>query len=134
MPLVNDTKSLITPTLKGLHLFHFDGAPCAQRVRFVLGEKGLKRGREVKFDADTADVAQGEIGHWVSRSVSLIKKENMTQNYAQIHPNMVVPALVHDGDLYLESMDIIEYLDHAFGGDPFVPNDPAIREKTMASV
>lgn len=134
MALVKNTKSTVVPKLKGLHLFHFDGAPCAQRVRFVLGEKGLQRGREVKFDADSLDAAQGQEGHWVSRSVSLVKKENMTQSYAEIHPNMVVPALVHDGQLILESMDIIEYLDEAFGGDPFMPTDPTIREQTMALV
>ena len=134
MPLVNDTKSTFAPQLKGLHLFHFDGAPCAQRVRFVLGEKGLRRGRELKFDADSNDAIQGQDGHWVSRSVSLIKKENMTQSYSEIHPNMVVPALVHDGQLVLESMDIIEYLDQTFGGNPFVPTDAAIREETMALV
>ena len=134
MPFVNDTKSTIVPQLKGLHLFHFDGAPCAQRVRFVLGEKGLQRGSEVKFDAETADAIQAEDGKWISRSVSLIKKENMTQSYAQIHPNMVVPALVNDGQLILESMDIIEYLDQAFAGDPFVPTDSTFREATMARV
>ncbi len=103
-------------------------------MRFVLGEKGLKRGREEKFDADTQDAAQAQEGHWISRSVSLIKKENMTQSYADIHPNMVVPALVHDGRLYLESMDIIEYLDQAFGGAPFVPAESPLRENTLALV
>ncbi len=134
MALVTDSKSTIVPNLKGLHLFHFDGAPCAQRVRFVLGEKGLKRGREEKFDADSQDAAQAQDGHWISRSVSLIKKENMTQHYAEIHPNMVVPALVHDGQLYLESMDIIEYLDQAFGGSAFVPAESPLRENTLALV
>jgi glutathione S-transferase len=134
MALVTDSKSTIVPNLKGLHLFHFDGAPCAQRVRFVLGEKGLKRGREEKFDADTQDADQAQDGHWISRSVSLIKKENMTQSYAEIHHNMVVPALVHDGQLYLESMDIIEYLEQAFGGSPFVPTESPLRENTLALV
>ena len=134
MPLISNSKSPVVPKLQGLHLFHFDGAPCAQRVRFVLGEKGLKRGREVRFDADNEVANQGQNGHWISRSVSLIKKENMTQSYAQIHPNMVVPALVHDGRLYLESMDIIEYLDEAFGGSPFIPTDPVEREAAMQLV
>lgn len=134
MPLVSDSKSAVVPDLKGLHLFHFDGAPCAQRVRFVLGEKGLKRGREVKFDDPGPAAAQAQEGCWVSRSVSLIRKENMTQSYAEIHPNMVVPALVHDGKLYLESMDIIQYLDQAFGGSPFIPAESPLRENTLALV
>jgi glutathione S-transferase len=35
-----------------------------------------------------------------------------------------IVSLVHDGVLYIESIDIIEYLDDAFGGDPLMPRDP----------
>ena len=115
--------------LKGLHLFHFDGAPCAQRVRFALGEKGLQRGREVRFDSiDHADT-EGESGHWVSRIVSLVKKHHMTEAYAKVHPDMVVPALVHDGTLYLESMDIIEYLDETFSGPRLSPQSGEVHQR-----
>tara|TARA_R100001143_G_scaffold33234_1_gene31790 strand:+ start:1379 stop:2305 length:927 start_codon:yes stop_codon:yes gene_type:complete len=134
MPQVNDSKSEIVPRLQGLHLFHFDGAPCAQRVRFVLGEKNLQRGREVKFDSVSPDTLAAATGTWISRSVSLIKKQNMSAEYARIHPDMVVPALAHDGRLYLESMDIIEYLDQAFGGPAFIPSDPGKRQETLALV
>lgn len=134
MPLVEQPKSQIPDQLEGLHLFHFDGAPCAQRVRFALGEKGLSRGREEKFDSVAPSAVEGEPGRWVSRMVSLVKKDHLTQAYAEIHPNMVVPALVHDGNLYLESMDIIEYLDAAFGGAPLVPTDPILKAATMARV
>ncbi|QLC21177.1 glutathione S-transferase family protein [Parasphingopyxis sp. CP4] len=134
MALIHTPASPIPEQLEGVHLFHFDGAPCAQRVRFALGEKGLARGREVVFDSVTPDDVTGEDGKWVSRRVSLVKKEHMTDAYAAIHPDMVVPALVHDGRLYLESMDIITYLDEAFGGDPMVPADPELRTATMARV
>ena len=134
MPKVEQPASPIPGALKGLHLFHFDGAPCAQRVRFALGEKGLARGREEKFDSVTPTAVVGEPGRWVSRIVSLVKKDHMTRTYAEIHPNMVVPALVHDGDLYLESMDIIEYLDEAFGGAPLIPTEPTLRAATMQRV
>jgi glutathione S-transferase len=134
MPRVEHPKSPIPGALKGLHLFHFDGAPCAQRVRFALGEKGLARGREERFDSVVPAAVAGESGRWVSRIVSLVKKDHMTQSYADIHPNMVVPALVHDGSLYLESLDIIEYLDEAFGGAPLIPTEPALRSATMKRV
>ena len=134
MPKVEKPASPIPGALQGLHLFHFDGAPCAQRVRFALGEKGLARGREEKFDSVTPTAVVGEPGRWVSRIVSLVKKDHMTRTYAEIHPNMVVPALVHDGDLYLESMDIIEYLDEAFGGAPLIPTEPTLRAATMQRV
>lgn len=134
MPKIERPMSPIPRQLKGLHLFHFDGAPCAQRVRFALGEKGLARGREERFDAVTPSAVRGEDGRWVSRVVSLVKKQHMTETYAQIHPNMVVPALVHDGVLYLESMDIIEYLDQAFGGTCLIPQDSELRAATMERV
>jgi glutathione S-transferase len=134
MPRVTAPKSAIPGQLRGLHLFHFDGAPCAQRVRFALGEKGLRRGREVRFDAVTPEAVAAEPGRWVSRIVSLVRKDHMTPTYAEIHPNMVVPALVHDGALYLESMDIIEYLDQAFGGPALIPADLDLRSATMARV
>ncbi len=121
MSIVEHPRSPIIGKLEGLHLFHFEGAPCAQRVRFALHEKGLVRGREVKFDADDSAACLGEDGAWVSRHVSLVKKEHMTRSYALIHPHLVVPALVHNGQLHIESMDIVEYLDKAFGGKPLVP-------------
>lgn len=134
MPKIDNPKSQIPANLKGLHLFHFDGAPCAQRVRFALGEKGLSRGREEKFDSISSASVEGEDGRWVSRVVSLVKKDHMTKTYSEIHPNMVVPALVHEGNLYLESMDIIEYLDEAFGGAPLIPDDPHLRAQAMEKV
>ena len=134
MPKIDAPENPITPQLSGLHLFHFDGAPCAQRVRFALGEKGLARGREVAFDSIAPQALAGENGKWVSRVVSLAKKAHVTPAYAQIHLNMVVPALVHDADLYLESMDIIEYLDNAFGGARLAPEEPTLRAATMERV
>ncbi|MEP4485617.1 MAG: glutathione S-transferase family protein [Halioglobus sp.] len=133
MALVENPKSPIVGKIKGIHLFHYDGAPCAQRVRFALHEKGLTRGREVKFDADDAASCAAQDGAWVSRQVSLVKKEHMTEVYSLIQPNLVVPALVHDGKLHVESMEIIEYLDDAFGGAPLVPKqDSAAMEDAIA--
>lgn len=134
MARVDQPTSPIPAQLKGLHLFHFDGAPCAQRVRFALGEKGLHRGREVRFDDVSPEGCAGEEGNWVSRGVSLVRKDHMTPAYAEIHPNMVVPALVHDGVLYLESLDIIRYLDDAFGGPRLVPEEPALQAATLERV
>ena len=121
MPRIDNPKSPIVPKLEGVHLFHFDGAPCAQRVRFALAEKGLVRGREVKFNAGDEQACGGEDSAWVSRIVSLIRKDHLTEAYSEIQPNLVVPALVHDGVLYTESMDIVRYIDETFGGDPLLP-------------
>lgn len=125
MAYIENPKSALVPKLKGLHLFHFDGAPCAQRVRFALAEKGLTRGKEVSFDATDSASCSAEESTWTSRIVSLVNKDHLSDFYGEIQPNLVVPALVHDGRLYIESMEIIEYLDDAFGGERLVPNDDA---------
>jgi glutathione S-transferase len=63
---------------------------CSQRVRIMLEEKGLK---------------------WTSHYVDIPKGDNLTDFYQGINPNGVVPTLVHDGRVIIESTDILAYLD-----------------------
>ena len=123
MPRIEFPQSKLIAKLTGLHLFHFDPAPCGQRVRFALAEKGLLRGKEVKWNSDAPDSLAADEGTWVSRHVSLIKKDHLNAAYAEIQPNMVVPALVHDGRLYIESMDIVDYIDKTWPANPLLPPD-----------
>lgn len=58
---------------------------------------------------------------WHSHHVELATLEHLTEEYQAIHPKGVVPALVHDGALYIESNDIIRYLDEEFPGDSLMP-------------
>lgn len=94
---------IITPTnksvldLKGLHLYHSAISNCAMRVRIVLDEKSLP---------------------WLSHHLDLLKGETHTPEYFGINPNGVVPTLVHDGVVIIESDDIIEYLDEKFPNPP----------------
>lgn len=128
MAIVKNPSSPLVGKLEGMHLFHFEGAPCAQRVRFALAERGLTPGRAVDWTSDAAADCSGEEGRWVSRHVSLIKHDNITPEYAAIHPNMVVPALVHDGVLHIESMDIVRYIDDLMPGEKLLPEHQARRE------
>jgi len=91
---------------KGLHLYHSAMSNCSMRVRMALEEKGLP---------------------WESHHLDLTKKETHTPEYFGINPNGVVPALVHDGRVIIESDDIIEYLDGRFPQPPLSPVDPAQR-------
>ncbi len=134
MARVDQPRSPLVAQLSGLHLFHFEGAPCAQRVRFALAEKGLVRGAEVDWDSDSPSSLRAEEGTWTSRHVSLIKKQHLTEGYAAIHPNLVVPALVHDGVLHIESMDIIDYLDQRWPEHPLVPVDSTAAAHARALV
>lgn len=134
MPQIDTPESPLVTRLSGVHLFGFDGAPCSQRVQFALAEKGLRRGRSVPWRSARAGDIVAAAGTYNFRSVSLTKHENLTPEYAAIQPNMVVPALVHDGRLYVESMDIIEYLDQAWPEQPLIPPQAAAAELAASLV
>ena len=78
---------------KGLHLYHSGISNCAMRVRMTLEEKNLP---------------------WTSHEIDILKKENLTAEYFSIHPKGLVPALVDDGVVIIESDDIIDHLDKKF--------------------
>ncbi len=124
MPRLANPPSPLVEKLQGVHLFHFDGAPCAQRVRFALGEKGLVRGVESAWNSTAPETLLAAPGTWISRQVSLLKKRHLSDEYAAIQPNMVVPALLHDGVLYVESMDIIRYVDEQWSRPRLFPTEP----------
>ncbi len=102
MGLIEPTDPTVK-TLKGLHLYHYAGSNCAMRVRITLEEKGLA---------------------WESHHLDLLKKEHLTPQYFAINPNGLVPTLVHDGAVIIESNDIIDYIDRTFPEPPLRPTDP----------
>lgn len=75
--------------LKGLHLWHAPMSSCSQRVRITMVESGRD---------------------FESHLVNLEKDEHATPEYQRIHPKGLVPALVEDGRLYIESIDIIGHI------------------------
>ena len=105
---------IVTPTnksateLEGLHLYHADMSNCSMRVRMTLEEKDLL---------------------WTSHHLDLRKKEAVTPDYVGIHPKGLVPTLVHDGVVHIESNEIIEYLDETFPDPPLQPKSPKERDE-----
>ena len=87
---------------KGLHLYHAGISNCAMRVRMTLEEKNLS---------------------WVSHHIDITKKENLTEEYFSIHPKGLVPALVEDGVIIIESDDIIDHVDKKYPNPPLRPID-----------
>lgn len=83
-----------------LTLYHADTAVCAAKVRITLAEKEL--------------VFEGHL-------VNLHAGDQFRPAYLQLNPNAVVPTLVHDGEVLIESGVINEYLDEAFPGKPLRP-------------
>ena len=85
---------------QGLHLYHSGISNCSMRVRMVLEEKKLD---------------------WESHHLNILKKEHITSEYFGINPNGLVPTLVHDGVVIIESDDIIEYVDNLAPFNPLTP-------------
>lgn len=89
-----------------IELYHFGFSTCSQKVRLVLAEKGLE---------------------FQSHEVDLLSGEQHDPAYLKLNPNHVVPTLVHDGRVLLESSLIIAYLDDAFAEPPMRPADASGR-------
>ena len=100
---------------KGIHLLHFAGSSCSQKVRILLAEKGIP---------------------WVSHPVDLARQKNTTPWFLGINPRGVVPVLVHDGVVHVESNDIMQYLDEEIPSPvaPFFPRDDAERQLVAESL
>ena len=61
---------------------------------------------------------------WQSHVIDLAKMEHATPEYQSINPNGLVPTLIHDGRTYIESIDIIQYLDELAAAPSLSPVDP----------
>lgn len=59
---------------------------------------------------------------WTSHHLNTRKGEHITPEYFGINPNGVVPTLVHDGDVWIESIDIIRYLDGRYPEPRLTPS------------
>lgn len=85
---------------KGVHLFHFPGSSCSQKVRVFLNLKGIP---------------------WDSHIVDLGSFENMGERYLGINPRGLVPTLIIDGEVHIESNDIIALLEERFPEPKLIP-------------
>ena len=85
---------------KGVHIFHFFLSSCSQKLRIFLNLKGIP---------------------WQPHPIDLSKNENLTPWFLGINPRGLLPVLVHDGAVYIESNDIITYLERAFPQVKLIP-------------
>jgi glutathione S-transferase len=89
-----------------LHLYHGTTSVCSIKARLALAEKALA---------------------WEGEVLNLQRGDQHRPEYARLNPNEVVPTLVHDGRIVIESTLIIEYLDETFPDPPLMPADPYSR-------
>ena len=55
--------------------------------------------------------------------------EQFSPDFLKINPKGLVPVLVHDGEIILESNAIVQYLDEVFPDAPLLPQDAAQRAR-----
>ena len=91
-----------------IELYHNDMSVCAQKVRFALGEKTLQ---------------------WKNRHLNLRAGDQQKPEYVKLNPNAVVPTLVDDGNVIIESTVICEYLDDAYPEPSLSPRNPVERAR-----
>jgi len=89
---------------KGLHLFHGAMSSCSQKLRIFLNLKRID---------------------WQGHELNLAQNETYTDYFMGINPRGLVPVLVADGEVHIESNDIITLLEARFPEPCLIPKDRA---------
>ena len=89
-----------------MKLYHAPISTCSQKVRLVLAEKGLD------YESEFLDLQNGD---------------QFRPEYLSMNPGGVVPTLVDDGNVLIESSLINEYLEDAYPEPTLTPDTPAAR-------
>jgi glutathione S-transferase len=95
------------PALNTPTLYHARTSVCSVKARLALAEKG------VNFDS----------------KLLTLRGDQFDLHYMKLNPNAVVPTLVHDGRVIIESTVIMHYVDEVFAGEPLMPADPLARAR-----
>ncbi|MEE2760326.1 MAG: glutathione S-transferase family protein [Pseudomonadota bacterium] len=95
---------------RGLHLFHFKGSSCSQKTRIFLNLKDID---------------------WESHPLDLGAGENHTYYFLGINPRGLVPCLIFEGEVHIESNDIMTMLDVRYPERKLIPQG---REDKMAAL
>ena len=100
--------------LGNFKLYNALQSTCSQRVRYTLHYKSISYSMEI---------------------LDLFSGDQLKPEYLSINPNGVVPALVHDGKIVLDSSVIIEYLeDININHNPLRPAEPENAAKMRAMI
>lgn len=95
-----------------LKLYNAAHSTCSQKVRICLAEKHLPF-EDIKLDLGKS-------------------KDHLKPEYLKINPNGVVPTLVDDGSIIIDSSVICEYLDEKYPAIRLTPEDVVERAKMRA--
>ena len=87
---------------KGFNLLHLAGSACSQKLRIFLNLKEID---------------------WISHHIDLTKNEQFDSWYLGINPRGLVPTLVHNGNVHIESNDIMQYIESVNTDVVLFPNE-----------
>jgi maleylacetoacetate isomerase len=96
-----------------MRLYTYFRSTAAYRVRIALNLKGLS------YDPVTTDL-RNEV------------RDHKRSEYLSLNPQGLIPALEHEGQVFAQSLAIIEYLDERFPSPPLLPKTPAERAAVRA--
>ena len=99
---ITDIKTKEVLSWEGIHLLHFKGSACSQKLRIFLNIKNID---------------------WHSHEINLIKQEQFSEWFLGINPRGLVPTLVDNGEVHIESNDIMMYLDKKFPKNKLFPDN-----------
>ncbi len=96
-----------------MQLYSYFRSSASYRVRIALALKGLS---------------------YQTIAIHLVKGEHKQAPFLSINPQTRVPALTtDDGDLLIQSLAIIDWLDETHPAPPFLPSDPIARARVRAA-
>ena len=100
--LSSDIKTKEILDWKGVHLLNYQFSACSMKTRIYLNLKKIP---------------------FTSHQINLSAGENFSEWFQGINPRSLVPVLIHDGEVHIESNDILEYLEGCFKEYPLIPEN-----------
>ena len=97
---------------KGIHLLNYQFSACSMKTRIYLNLKNIP---------------------FKSHQINLSAGENFSPWFQGINPRSLVPVLIHDGDVHIESNDILQYLEVCFKNNPLIPADKQTQVSELLS-
>ena len=110
--LDSDIKTREILKWKGIHLLNYQFSACSMKTRIYLNLKNIP---------------------FKSHQINLSAGENFSQWFQGINPRSLVPVLIHDGDVHIESNDILQYLEGCFENNPLIPADKKMKVSELLS-
>ena len=100
--LSSDIKTKEILDWKGVHLLNYQFSACSMKTRIYLNLKKIP---------------------FTSHQINLSTGENFSEWFQGINPRSLVPVLIHDGEVHIESNDILEHLEGCFKESPLIPEN-----------